>query len=155
VGLKKIKKPNGEVYYIDERGRRVFSTSLDNLNEAKTRDIADEDLRKKVILTTETSPVDVAINERIDVISAEYIFPMNSFEEFFDSDDKDMNREIKFAQNVLRNAKENALRELRIEALNLNADAVIGVNLSYTEFYNKRKSMVLLMATGTAVKLKL
>jgi uncharacterized protein YbjQ (UPF0145 family) len=154
MGLKKIKKPNGEVYYIDETGRRVFSTSIDNLNEAKIRDIADEDLRKKVILTTETSPIDLTITERIDVISAEYIFSTNSFDEYFDSDEKEMRREIKFAQNVLRTAKENALRELRIEALNLNADAVIGVNLSYTEFYNKRKSMVLLLATGTAVKIK-
>jgi uncharacterized protein YbjQ (UPF0145 family) len=154
VGLKKIKKPNGEVYYIDESGRRVFSTSIDNLNEAKTRNIADEELRKKVILTTETSPIDFTINERIDVISAEYIFSTNTFEDYFDSDEKEMRSEIKLVQNVLRNAKENVLRELRIEALNLNADAVIGVNLSYTEFYNKRKSMVLLLATGTAVKLK-
>jgi uncharacterized protein YbjQ (UPF0145 family) len=154
MGLKKIKKPNGEVYYVDERGRRVFSTSMDNLNEVKTRNIPDEDLRKKVILTTETSPIDLTINERIDVISAEYIFSANSFEEFFDSDEKDMHSETKFAQNVLKNAKQNALRELRIEAINLNADAVIGVNLSYTEFYNKRKSMVLLLATGTAVRLK-
>jgi uncharacterized protein YbjQ (UPF0145 family) len=154
VGLKKIKKPNGEVYYIDESGRRVFSSSIDNLNEAKTRNIADEELRKKVILTTETSPIDLTINERIDVISAEYIFSTNTFEDYFDSNEKEMRSEIKLVQNVLRNAKENALRELRIEALNLNADAVIGVNLSYTEFYNKRKSMVLLLATGTAVKLK-
>jgi uncharacterized protein YbjQ (UPF0145 family) len=154
MGLKKIKKPNGEVYYIDETGRRVFSTSIDNLNEAKTRNIADEELRKKVILTTETSPIDFTINERIDVISAEYIFSTNTFEDYFDSDEKEMRSEIKLVQNVLRNAKENVLRELRIEALNLNADAVIGVNLSYTEFYNKRKSMVLLLATGTAVKLK-
>jgi uncharacterized protein YbjQ (UPF0145 family) len=154
MGLKKIKKPNGEVYYIDETGRRVFSTSMDNLNEAKTRDIADEELRKKVILTTETSPIDLTINERMDVISAECIFSTNTFEDYFDSDEKEMRSEIKLVQNVLRNAKENALRELRIEALNLNADAVIAVNLSYTEFYNKRKSMVLLLATGTAVKLK-
>jgi uncharacterized protein YbjQ (UPF0145 family) len=154
MGLKKIKKPNGEVYYIDETGRRVFSTSIDNLNEAKTRNIADEELRKKVILTTETTPIDFTINERIDVISAEYIFSTNTFEDYFDSDEKEMRSEIKLVQNVLRNAKENVLRELRIEALNLNADAVIGVNLSYTEFYNKRKSMVLLLATGTAVKLK-
>ena len=37
MGLKKIKKPNGEVYYIDEKGHRVFSTSTDNLNETKIR----------------------------------------------------------------------------------------------------------------------
>jgi hypothetical protein len=45
---------------------------------------------KKVILITETSPIDLTINERIDVISGEYIFSANSFEEFFDSDEKDM-----------------------------------------------------------------
>jgi len=154
MGLKKIKKPNGEVYYVDERGHRIFSNTLDNLNETKSKNISDEDLRNKVILTTETNPIDLTINERIDVISAEYIFSTNSFKEFFDSDKNDIRSEKKIAQSILRNAKQNALRELRIEALNLNADAVIGVNISYTEFYNKRNSMVLLLASGTAVKLK-
>ena len=154
MGLKKIKKPNGEVYYVDERGHRIFSNSLDNLSETKTKNIPDEDLRNKVILTTETNPIDLTIIERIDVISAEYIFSTNLFKEFFDSDENDIRSEKKSALSFLRNAKQNALRELRIEAINLKADAVIGVNLSYTEFYNKRKSMVLLLASGTAVKLK-
>lgn len=154
MGLKKIKKPNGEIYYIDERGHRVFSTALDNLNETKTRNIPDEELQKKVLLTTETNPLDLNIFERIDVISAECIFSNNLFEDFFESGENDVHSGTKSAQDALRNARYNVLRELRIEAVNISADAVIGVNLSYSEFYNKRKSMVLLLATGTAVKLK-
>ena len=154
MGLKKIKKPNGEVYYIDERGNRVFSTSMDNLSETIARNIPDEELQKKVLLTTETNPVDINISERIDIISAESIFSTNSFEDFFQSGEDEIHRGTKSARETLKNAKQDVLRELRVEAMNKKADAVIGVNLSYSEFYSRKKSMVLLLATGTAVKLK-
>ena len=154
MGLRKIKKPNGEVYYVDERGHRVFSSNMDNLSDTVTRNIPDEELQKKILLTTETNPANLNIGERIDIISAESVFSTNSFEDFFQSGEREIRSGTKSAQDTFKNARENVLRELRIEAINVNADAVIGVNLSYSEFYNKRKSMVLLLATGTAVKLK-
>jgi len=154
MGLRKIKKPNGEVYYVDERGHRVFSTNMDNLSETVTRNIPDEELQKKILLTTETSPANLNISERIDIISAESVFSTSLFEDFFQSGEHEIRSGTQSAQNAFKNARENVLRELRIEAINVNADAVIGINLSYSEFYNKRKSMVLLLATGTAVKLK-
>ena len=154
MGLKKIKKPNGEVYYIDETGHRVFSTSIDNLSETIAKNIPDEDLQKKVLLTTETNPADINIGERIDIISAESIFSSDLFEDFFQSGENEIHKGTKTAKDALKKAKQNVLRELRIEAINIGADAVIGVNLSYSEFYNKKKSMVLLLATGTAIKLK-
>ena len=153
MGLKKIKKPNGEVYYIDESGHRIFSTNMDNLSETVARNTPDEELQKKVILTTETNPANVNISERIDIISAECVFSTNLFEDFFQSGENDVNSGTKSAQQILKNAKQNVLRDLRLEAINLNADAVIGINLSYSEFYNKKKSMAVLLATGTAVKL--
>ncbi|MGA8265598.1 MAG: heavy metal-binding domain-containing protein [Ignavibacteriaceae bacterium] len=154
MGLKQIKKPNGEVYYIDEKGRRIFSTSTDNLNETVTRNIPDEELQKKVLLTTETNPLDINIGLRIDIISAECVFSSDLFEDFFQSNENEIRKGTKVAKDALKKAKQNVLRELRIEAINIGADAVIGVNLSYSEFYNKKKSMVLLLATGTAIKLK-
>ena len=153
MGLKKIKKPNGEVYYVDETGHRIFSTNMDNLSETVARNTPDEELQKKVILTTETNPANVNISERIDIISAECVFSTNLFEDFFRSGENDVNSGTKSAQQILKNAKHNVLRDLRLEAINLNADAVIGINLSYSEFYNKKKSMAVLLATGTAVKL--
>ena len=73
MGLKKIKKPNGEVYYIDETGHRIFSTNMDNLSETIAKNTPDEELQKKVMLTTETNPANINIGERIDIISAECV----------------------------------------------------------------------------------
>ena len=154
MGLKKIKKPNGEVYYVDERGHRIFSNSLDNLSETKIKNTSDEELQKKILLTTESNPINLDIIERLDIISAESVFSNNLFEDFFESDNRDIRSGTKSAHDAFRNARHNVLRDLRREALNLTADAVVGVNLSYSEFYNKRKSMILLFATGTAVKTK-
>ena len=153
MGLKKIKKPNGEVYYVDEKGHRIFSTNMDNLSETVARNIPDEELQLKVLLTTETNPIDININQRIGVISAECVFSSDLFEDFFQSSESEIYRGTKKAKDALKTAKQNVLRDLRIEALNLEANAVVGVNLSYSEFYNKKRSMILLLASGTAVKL--
>ena len=154
MGLKKIKKPNGEVYYVDETGHKIFSTSTENLNETVTKNIPDEELQKKVLLTTETNPVDINISQRIDIVSAECVFSSDLFEDFFESSENEIYRGTKTAKDALKTAKQNVLRDLRIEAINLEANAVIGINLSYSEFYSKKRSMILLLATGTAVKLK-
>ena len=154
MGLKKIKKPNGEVYYVDETGHKIFSTSTDNLNETAARNIPDEELQQKVLLTTEANSVDIHINQRIDIISAECIFSSELFEDFFESSESEIYRGTKKANDALKTAKQNVLRDLRIEAITLEANAVIGINLSYSEFYSKKRSMVLLLATGTAIKLK-
>jgi len=153
MGLKKIKKPNGEVYFIDEKGNRVFSTDIENLKDTIARNIPDEDLQKRILLTTESNPQDLLIRERIDIISAECIFSSHLFEDFFNSSEDEIRNGSKSAHNTLRRARQNALRELRIEAINIGADAVIGINLSYSEFSNRKKSMILFLATGTAVKL--
>ncbi|MBU1097057.1 MAG: heavy metal-binding domain-containing protein [Bacteroidetes bacterium] len=50
--------------------------------------------------------------------------------------------------------RETVLRELRIEALNLGANVVIGVDLDYSEFSRQGKSMLCLVASGTAVIIK-
>jgi uncharacterized protein YbjQ (UPF0145 family) len=55
-------------------------------------------------------------------------------------------------QNTLRDAKENVLRELRREAYRVGANAVIGVDLDYSEFSGGGKSMLFVVASGTAIK---
>jgi uncharacterized protein YbjQ (UPF0145 family) len=153
MGLKKIKKPNGEVYFIDERGHRVFSTDIENLKDTIARNIPDEELQKKILLTTESNPQNLLIRERIDVISAECIFSSRLFEDFFNSSEDEIRNGSNSAHKTFRSARQNVLRELRIEAINIKADAVIGVKLSYSEFSSKKKSMILFLATGTAIKL--
>ena len=55
-------------------------------------------------------------------------------------------------EKVLREAKDTALREMKEEALKLNATAVIGVDLDY-ETVGKNGGMLMVTASGTAVKL--
>lgn len=50
-------------------------------------------------------------------------------------------------------AREKCLRELHSAAAALSADAVISVNLRYTEITSKLKSMLLIAASGTAVQM--
>lgn len=56
-------------------------------------------------------------------------------------------------QGVLRDARRTAMLELRAEAFALGADAVVGVDLDYSEFSGGGKSMLFVVASGTAVKL--
>lgn len=58
-------------------------------------------------------------------------------------------------QNVLRDAKEAALTEIRRQAFDLGADAVVAIDLDYTEFSGGGKSMLVCIASGTAVTLNL
>jgi len=57
-------------------------------------------------------------------------------------------------QKVLRDSRETCLYELKKEAYYLKADGVIGIDLDYSEFSGGGKSMLFLVASGTAVKFK-
>ena len=54
------------------------------------------------------------------------------------------------AEEVLREAKETALREMEEQAMRMGANAVIGVDLDY-ETVGQNGSMLMVTASGTAV----
>ena len=56
----------------------------------------------------------------------------------------------KAVQNTLRDSRRTALYELKKEAYEVGANAVVGVDLDYMEM-SSGGSMVLLVASGTAV----
>lgn len=56
-------------------------------------------------------------------------------------------------QKALREARKTVLSELRVEAHQLGADAVVAVSLNYSEVSGGGKSMVFVVASGTAVTL--
>jgi uncharacterized protein YbjQ (UPF0145 family) len=55
-------------------------------------------------------------------------------------------------ENVLRDGRKAALKDLEAEASALGADAVVGVDLDY-EAIGAQGSMLMVSASGTAVKL--
>ena len=58
------------------------------------------------------------------------------------------------SQDTLRDLRGQALEELRQEASRVGANAVVGVDLDYSEFSGGGRSMLFIVANGTAVRLK-
>lgn len=93
------------------------------------------------------------IENIVEVISAECSYGMNIIKDFFTSVSDVAGGRSGSTQGVLRDARRTVMQELRTEAFNLGADAVVGVNLNYSEISGGGKSMLFVVATGTAVKL--
>ena len=56
-------------------------------------------------------------------------------------------------QKLLNRAKDQAVVDMRERAADLGADAVVGVDLDYQVIGGDQKTMLLVVANGTAVKL--
>lgn len=105
------------------------------------------------ILVTTESCIDLPIAERLDVISAEAVLGMNIFKDIGSAWRDVIGGRNKGVQDELRAARKAVLGELKREAAELGADAVIAVDLDYSEISGGGKSMMMLVASGTAVKL--
>lgn len=111
-------------------------------------------LAKDIILTTEPAMAEYRVIERIEIITAECVFGMNLFRDFFASIRDIFGGRSGAAQKVLRDSRKTCLTELKREALIVGANAIIGVDLDYSEISGDGKSMLFLVASGTAVKVE-
>lgn len=110
-----------------------------------------EDL-SRIILTTETSH-NLPVTDRLGIVTAECVLGMNLFRDIAASLRDVVGGRSQTMQRGLREARETALDDLRAQALDLGADAVVGIALDYSEISGGGKSMLFLVASGTAVRL--
>ena len=87
------------------------------------------------------------------IVSGETIIGANVFRDFFASIRDVVGGRSGSYEEVLREAKDTALREMQEQALALGANAVIGVDLDY-ETVGGSGSMLMVTACGTAVLLE-
>lgn len=128
--------------YQAKQLREKEVSKLENINQ------------ETVLLTTETQP-NLKIIKRLDVITAECAYGMNVFKDIFASFSDTFGGRSNSIQNTLRDARKVVLDELRKEALSIGANAVIAVDLDYSEISGGGKSgMLFLVASGTAVILE-
>ena len=106
-----------------------------------------------VILTTTPEVPAREVLEIIDIVTAESVQGMNIIKDVFASVTDIFGGRSATTENVLIEARNDCLRELRQRAAAMGADAVIGVDLDYSEFTGGG-GMLFLVASGTAVKLK-
>ena len=106
-----------------------------------------------IILTTESAH-DLHIAERLEIISAECVLGMNIFNDIGAAVRDLVGGRNQTFQTKLREARKTVLDELKREAHSLGADAVVAVDLDYSEISGGGKSMLFVVATGTAVRLE-
>ncbi len=109
-------------------------------------------MSQEIILTTEPAMEGYRVTERLGVITAECVFGMNLFRDMFASVRDIFGGRSKASQKVLRDARETCLNELREEAAERGANAVVAIDLDYSEISGNGKSMLFLVASGTAVR---
>ena len=114
-------------------------------------DRIDNDINS-VLLTTETVP-SLNITERIEIVTAEVAFGQNLFKDLFAGVRDIVGGRSEAVQKTMRDARRAALYELKKEAYEVGANAVVAVDLDYVEL-SSTGSMVMLVASGTAVRIE-
>lgn len=107
-----------------------------------------------MIVTTETV-VNFEIVERLGVLSAECVLGMGIFKDFFASVRDVVGGRVLSSETALKEAKELVIEQLKKDAYIAGANGVIAVDLDYSEVSGGGKSMLFVVATGTAVKANL
>lgn len=110
-----------------------------------------EEKLKGILITTTQYLEGYRVTKTFDIISAECVFGMNIFKDFFMGLTDFFGGRSGTAQEMLRSARIKCLQELKAEAAKLGANAIIGVDLDYSEISGKGTNMLFLVATGTAV----
>ncbi|MDO4164845.1 MAG: heavy metal-binding domain-containing protein [Bacteroides sp.] len=106
------------------------------------------------MLVTTTSVIEGArITRYYGIVSGETIIGANVFRDLFASIRDIVGGRSGSYEEVLREAKDTALREMQERAVALGANAVIGVDLDY-ETVGSNGSMLMVTACGTAVKIE-
>jgi uncharacterized protein YbjQ (UPF0145 family) len=132
-----IEQTNARVV-VEEQGRTESAARLEH-------DLA------QIALTTAPSLEGHRVLKTLDVITSECFCGIDGVQDLLMAITDVFGGRSGAGQTVLRNARKACLRELRNEALSLGANAVIAIHLSYSEFSGAGKSMLFLVASGTAV----
>ena len=103
-----------------------------------------------MLVTTTSVLQGKQISRYLGIVSGETIIGANIFRDLFASIRDVVGGRSGSYEEVLRQAKESALREMQQQAAVMGANAVIGVDLDF-ETVGSSGSMLMVTASGTAV----
>jgi uncharacterized protein YbjQ (UPF0145 family) len=106
----------------------------------------------QLIVTTTPTVEGRMATQYLGVVAGEAIMGANIFRDIFAGIRDIVGGRSGAYEEVMQDAREEALREMADRALALGADAVIGVQISYAAL-GASDSMLMVGAVGTAVKL--
>ena len=107
------------------------------------------------MITTTTPTVEgYQITEYCGIVTGEAILGVNVFRDFFAGIRDIVGGRSGSYQKALREARDHALDDMTAEAKTLGADAIIGMDLDYESIDTQKGAMLMVTASGTAVKLR-
>lgn len=106
-----------------------------------------------MLVTTTPSIEGKRIIRYYGIVTGETIIGANLFRDFFAGIRDIVGGRSGSYEEVLRQAKDTALREMQEQAAMMGANAVIGVDLDY-ETVGSGSSMLMVTASGTAVRIE-
>lgn len=110
--------------------------------------------QNKLMLTTTTPNIEgKRIVQYYGIVTGETIIGANMFRDFFAGIRDIVGGRSGAYEEVLRQAKDTALREMEDQAFRMGANAVVGVDLDY-ETVGGSGSMLMVTASGTAVRVE-
>ena len=112
-------------------------------------------MQKKNIKVITTSRFDNGeIKEYLEPISSHVVIGMNIFKDLFSGLTDIFGGHSTSYEKTLSSLNEKALNQLREKAQSLGANAIIGMSLDIDEIGAQGKSMMMITATGTAVRVQ-
>jgi uncharacterized protein YbjQ (UPF0145 family) len=102
-----------------------------------------------MILSTTSTLEGYHIERYLGLVSGETIIGANIFKDFFASITDIVGGRSGAYEQVLREAKATALAEMEMQARQLGANAIIGIDLDYETI---REGMLMVTVSGTAMK---
>ena len=107
-----------------------------------------------MIITTTPNIEGNRITEYLGLVNGETIMGANIFADIFAGIRNVIGGRSGAYEKELRKAKEIAIKEMEQEAVQLGADAIVGVDLDYETITSDQGSMLMVIASGTAIKLE-
>lgn len=114
-----------------------------------------DSLANKIILTTSIDVPNRDVDHIISIVATEAAIGINVLRDIANNWRDFFGGRAQSSENALQSTRESCLTELKRQALDQGADAVIAVSLLYNELSTSSSGGILFVAAnGTAVKLK-
>lgn len=127
---------------------RARSDKIEEDAEAKTL----KDRQEAMILTTEAA-TSMRISERLGIVGSQCALGMSLFKDIFVGGRDLWGGRSDTLQQQIAEGRATVLAEISAQAATLNADAVISIQFTFSEFSGGGSRMLFIAATGTAVRI--
>ena len=142
------------VLSVKDINNKTCPTCSYGIKISEDKKIPDDFDFNSIKVTTAPTLENYKIIDTIDIVTSETVFGMNIFRDFFAGITDFFGGRSEASQKILRDARKLCILELKKEAYRAGGNAVIGVDLDYSEISGKGKGMLFLVASGTAVKVE-